>query len=72
MPGSNGSPQERDVYGELGVAPIINGRGAQTVLGGSMLSPRVLAAMEAANQRYADMEMLLARARRSDRRDAGM
>ncbi len=62
MPGSNGSPRERDVYGELGVAPIINGRGAQTVLGGSMLSPRVLAAMEAANQRYADMETLLKRA----------
>jgi len=47
------------VYDELGVKPVINARGHLTVLGGSSPSPRVLAAMEAANRYYVDMAELL-------------
>lgn len=47
------------VYEELGVRRVINAAGSMTVLGGSMLSPRVLAAMEEANAYFVDMEELL-------------
>ena len=48
-----------DVYADLGIERVINGRGNQTVLGGSRLSPRVLAAMEAANDSFVDLDALL-------------
>jgi D-glucosaminate-6-phosphate ammonia-lyase len=48
------------LYRELGVAPVINALGHRTVLGGALLSPRVLAAMAAANRYFVDMEALLA------------
>ncbi len=50
-----------DLYRELGVRPVINARGNQTVLGGSSPSQEVLAAMAAANDTYVEMEELLAR-----------
>ena len=53
-----------EVYRELGVVPVINARGHQTVLGGALLSPRVQAAMDAANRYFVDMEALLEHAGR--------
>jgi len=55
------SPMATDIYAELGIERVINGRGNQTVLGGSRLSPRVLAAMRTANASFVDMENLLTR-----------
>jgi L-seryl-tRNA(Ser) seleniumtransferase len=47
------------IYEELGVRPVVNAAGNATRLGGSILSPSVRAAMEAANQAYVDMDELL-------------
>jgi L-seryl-tRNA(Ser) seleniumtransferase len=52
-------------YAELGVKRVINARGSVTILGGSILSPGVRAAMEAANAQYVDMEELLERSGRA-------
>lgn len=49
------------VFEEIGVIPVINAVGHQTVLGGSQLSPRVRAAMDEANRYYVDMADLLDR-----------
>src|SRR4029079_18184501 len=49
------------VYELLGVAPVINARGNNTVLGGSTPSPRVRRAMEEAERSYVDMQQLLER-----------
>jgi D-glucosaminate-6-phosphate ammonia-lyase len=49
------------VFEEIGVKPVINAIGHQTVLGGSQLSPRVRAAMEETNRYFVDMAELLAR-----------
>src|SRR6266542_3126755 len=49
----------QDVYAELGLTPVINARGNQTVLGGALLSARIQAAMDAANRYFVDMEALL-------------
>jgi L-seryl-tRNA(Ser) seleniumtransferase len=49
------------IFEEIGVVPVINAMGHQTVLGGSQLSPRVRAAMEEANRYYLDMRDLLER-----------
>jgi D-glucosaminate-6-phosphate ammonia-lyase len=49
------------IFEEIGVAPVINAAGNQTVLGGSQLSPRVRAAMEEANRYFVDMRALLER-----------
>jgi L-seryl-tRNA(Ser) seleniumtransferase len=49
------------VYNRLGARPVINAAGNQTVLGGSILSPAVKAAMEAASASYVEMEELLAK-----------
>ncbi len=51
-----------DPYTALGVRPIINARGNQTVLGGSTPSGRVKEAMDAADRYYVEMSELLARA----------
>jgi L-seryl-tRNA(Ser) seleniumtransferase len=50
------------VYDEIGVTPVINATGHRTVLGGSTPSPRVKAAMEAAERYYVDMAQLHAKA----------
>ena len=49
------------IFDEIGVTPVINAVGHQTVLGGSQLSPRVRAAMEEANRYFIDMRELLDR-----------
>src|SRR5579884_2521791 len=49
------------IFDEIGVKPVINAVGHQTLLGGSQLSPRVRAAMEEANRYYVDMRDLLDR-----------
>ena len=53
MPGAD------DVYTRLGVRPIINAAGNQTVFGGSTPSPEVRDAMERASGRWVVMEELL-------------
>jgi L-seryl-tRNA(Ser) seleniumtransferase len=50
------------VYEQLGVKPVINARGHNTVLGGSTPSPRVRQAMEDAERYYVEMGQLLRRA----------
>ena len=46
------------VYEEIGVVPVINATEHRTVLGGSPPSPRVRAAMDAAERHYVDMARL--------------
>lgn len=53
------SESGRRIYEDLGVNPVINGMGSQTVLGGSRLSPGVLRAMQDANRYFVDMKELL-------------
>lgn len=55
------SDRGRRIYEEMGVKPLINAAGNQTVLGGSRLSPTVREAMEDANRYYVDMEEMLKR-----------
>ena len=38
------------IYEELGVRRVVNARGHLTVLGGSVIQPKVFAAMEEANR----------------------
>lgn len=51
--------QGRRVYADMGVIPVINTIGNQTLLGGSTCSPRVQEAMQAASRYYVDMDELL-------------
>ncbi|MEM7128843.1 MAG: hypothetical protein AAF702_21090 [Chloroflexota bacterium] len=46
---------QSSIYEQLGIKPIINASGSQTVLGGSILTERVQAAMDAANASFAPM-----------------
>jgi len=55
----------KGVYEDLGVRRVINAVGSMTLLGGSMLSPAVLAAMEEANEAFVDMAELLDRSGRA-------
>jgi len=47
-----------DVYDDLGVTKVINGAATLTRLGGSLMSPEVLAAMVEAAQHFVDMDEL--------------
>jgi D-glucosaminate-6-phosphate ammonia-lyase len=47
------------IYAQLGVKPVINARGHNTILGGSTPSPRVRQAMEDAERYYVEMKDLL-------------
>ena len=49
----------RQIYEDLGVVPVINASGYQTVIGGSRVGTEVQAAMDIANRYFADMEELL-------------
>ena len=51
-----------EVYKRLGVRPLINAGGTQTLWGGSTLSPEVMGAMVEANSNYVEMEELLDKA----------
>jgi D-glucosaminate-6-phosphate ammonia-lyase len=55
------TPATTGIYERLGVAPVINARGNNTVLGGSTPSSRVRAAMQEAEHSYVDMQQLLER-----------
>src|SRR5437879_11342841 len=49
------------VFEQLGITPVINARGNNTVLGGSTPSPRVRRSMKDVERYYVDMEQLLER-----------
>src|SRR5438128_6804091 len=49
------------IYEQLGVTPVINARGNNTVLGGSTPSARVRRAMQDAERYCVDMQQLLER-----------
>ena len=49
----------KSIYEDLGVKRVINAAGSMTLLGGSMLTPGVQAAMEEANECFVEMEELL-------------
>ncbi|MBC8235037.1 aminotransferase class V-fold PLP-dependent enzyme [bacterium] len=54
------SEKSLKLYNDLGVKPVINALGGNmTLLGGSILSPKVSEAMELANRYYVQMEELL-------------
>jgi len=55
----------KGIYEDLGVRQVINAMGSVTLLGGSMLAPKVLAAMEEANESFVDMAELLERSGRA-------
>jgi len=57
------------VYDQIGVKRVVNAAGHMTILGGSMVSPKVQAAMDEANQHFVSMEELL---EKSGRAIAGM
>ncbi|MEM7532348.1 MAG: hypothetical protein AAF639_09230 [Chloroflexota bacterium] len=48
-----------NIYDQLGITPVINASGSQTVLGGSIVSEGVQAAMDAANASFASMAEVL-------------
>ena len=50
-----------NIFEQLGVTPVINARGNQTVLGGSTPSARVRRAMQDSERYYVDMKQLLDR-----------
>ncbi|HET7218607.1 MAG TPA: hypothetical protein VFJ02_11195, partial [Vicinamibacterales bacterium] len=47
-----------DVYGAIGMRPLINARGTFTIISGSTLLPAVRAAMDAASRRYVHLDEL--------------
>jgi uncharacterized pyridoxal phosphate-dependent enzyme len=47
-----------DVYGAIGVRPLINARGTFTIISGSTMLPEVRAAMDAASRRYVHLDEL--------------
>ena len=49
----------KGTLGELGITRTINAAGNMTILGGSMLSSEIQAAMAEANESFVDMEELL-------------
>lgn len=65
MPSDLSVDLSTDLYNELGVTPVINAMGHVTLLGGSILSPHVQAAMDAANRMYVSMEELQEKAGRA-------
>ena len=50
------TPAPPDVYGAIGVRPLINGRGTFTIIGGSTELPEVRAAKSAANQQFVQLD----------------
>ena len=51
-------PALPDVYGAIGVRPLINARGTFTIISGSTMLPEVRAAMDAASRRYVHLDEL--------------
>jgi L-seryl-tRNA(Ser) seleniumtransferase len=52
------TPALPDVYGAIGVRPLINGRGTFTIISGSTMLPEVRAAIDAASRRYVHLDEL--------------
>jgi L-seryl-tRNA(Ser) seleniumtransferase len=52
-------PPEPNVYGAIGVRPLINCRGTLTIIGGSIELPEVRAAKNAANQQHAHLDEVM-------------
>ncbi len=51
-------PAVPDVYGAIGVRPLINARGTFTIISGSTMLPEVRAAIDAASRRYVHLDEL--------------
>lgn len=47
-----------DIYGELGVTPVINAAGTYTSMGGSLMAPEVMEAMRLGNENFVDIDDL--------------
>ena len=56
------SEQTESVYQRLNVRPLINARGAITILGGSIMPPQVVEAMAEASRQFVSLEDLLDKA----------
>ncbi len=52
------TPATPDVYGAIGVRPLINGRGTFTIISGSTMLPEVRAAIDAASRHYVHLDEL--------------
>jgi uncharacterized pyridoxal phosphate-dependent enzyme len=52
---SGATASSPNVYGRIGVRPLINARGTWTYLSGSLMLPEVRGAMEAASKQFVDM-----------------
>ena len=52
------TPAPPDVYGAIGVRPLINARGTFTIISGSTMLPEVRAAIDAASRRYVHLDEL--------------
>src|SRR5262245_47840513 len=50
-----GTSTEPNIYSRLGLRPVINGVGVVTHLGGSIMDPEVLQAMEEASHHFIDL-----------------
>jgi uncharacterized pyridoxal phosphate-dependent enzyme len=48
----------KDIYGSIGVRPLVNARGTFTIISGSLMLPEVRAAMTAAAQQYVHLDEL--------------
>ena len=59
-PGLKAQAPRRDVYGELGLRPLLNAAGTYTNLGGSLVRPEVIEAMAAAARQYVNLQELQA------------
>ncbi len=55
------APSDPDLYDRLKVRKLINAHGTLTRLGGTLIAPRVMAAMQAASRHWIDLPDLLAR-----------
>ena len=53
------APLSVDVYGSIGVRPLINCRGTLTIIGGSIELPEVRQAKSAANQQHAHLDEVM-------------
>src|ERR1700735_4067017 len=53
-------PAGPNLFEEIGVRPLINGKGTYTIISGSLSLPEVKQAMEEASRHYVNMDELMA------------
>lgn len=58
LPSAASAAGRQNVYTRIGVRPLINGMGTVTVLGGSIMPPQVVRAMEQASHHFVDLPEL--------------